>query len=87
MLAAVLSGTTVTGSTRIMRNSLSYVYWTKVGGGARSYLYSADNPEKRVLYRALRSGEILIFQEQIRVPAMATCWSQRSSTECRRAER
>jgi hypothetical protein len=72
MLAAVLSGITVTGSTRIMRNS-----------------YSADNPEKRILYRALRSGEILIFKEQIRVrvPAMATCWSQRSSTECRRAER
>ncbi len=36
----------------------------KIGGGAKSYLYSADNPEKRTFYRTLRPGEILIFRDR-----------------------
>jgi len=35
----------------------------KVGRGARSYLYSADNPEKRMFFGTLQPGEILIFKD------------------------
>jgi hypothetical protein len=35
----------------------------KMGGGAKSYLYSSDNPEKRIFFRTLRPGEILIFRD------------------------
>lgn len=36
----------------------------KIGGGAKSYLYSSDNPEKRILFETLRPGEILIFKDR-----------------------
>jgi hypothetical protein len=35
----------------------------KIGGGAKSYLYSSDNPEKRIFFGTLRPGEILIFKD------------------------
>jgi 2-oxoglutarate-Fe(II)-dependent dioxygenase family protein len=35
----------------------------KTGGGAKSYLYSSDNPEKRIFFGTLRPGEILIFRD------------------------
>lgn len=35
----------------------------KIGGGAKSYLYSSDNPEKRIFFGTLRPGEILIFRD------------------------
>jgi hypothetical protein len=35
----------------------------KIGGGARSYLYSSDNPEKRIFFETLRPGDILIFRD------------------------
>jgi hypothetical protein len=35
----------------------------KKGGGAKSYLYSSDNPEKRIFFETLRRGEILIFKD------------------------
>lgn len=36
----------------------------KIGGGAKSYLYSSDNPEKRIFFRTVRPGEILIFRDR-----------------------
>jgi hypothetical protein len=35
----------------------------KVGSGAKSYLYNADNPEKRIFSGTLRPGEMLIFKD------------------------
>jgi hypothetical protein len=35
----------------------------KMGGGAKSYLYSSDNPEKRIFFETLHPGEILIFRD------------------------
>lgn len=35
----------------------------KIGSGAKSYLYSSDNPEKRIFFGTLRPGEILIFSD------------------------
>ena len=34
-----------------------------MGGGAESYLYNSDNPEKRIFFGTLRPGEILIFKD------------------------
>jgi hypothetical protein len=36
----------------------------KKGGGAESYLYSSDNPEKQILSETLHPGEILIFKDR-----------------------
>jgi hypothetical protein len=35
----------------------------KIGRGAKSYLYSSDNPEKQIFFGTLRPGEILIFRD------------------------
>jgi hypothetical protein len=35
----------------------------KIGGGAKSYLYSSDDPEKRIFFETLCPGEILIFRD------------------------
>jgi 2-oxoglutarate-Fe(II)-dependent dioxygenase family protein len=35
----------------------------KIGSGAKSYLYSSDNPEKRIFFETLQPGEILIFKD------------------------